>query len=108
MTEPTSPRRPERINELLLSLADGERRAIIAHLRDASPPAVSLETLTAALAPDSPAARDRARIRLHHSHLPNLAQTPLLSYDPETTTIEYHGHPDLESLLDTIKRYTTT
>lgn len=63
--------------------------------------------LAAALAPDSPADRDRVRIRLHHSHLPKLDGTSLLSYDPETTTIEYHGHPELEPLLDTIHRDNT-
>lgn len=108
MSEPTSPRRLERINERLLLLADGECRAIIAHLRDAPPAAVSLETLAAALASDSPAARDRALIRLHHSHLPKLAATDIIKYDPTTTTVEYHGHPGLESLLEAVETIEAT
>lgn len=102
MSETTPPRQSERVTELLSVLADGERRTIIIHLRDKTTGTASLETLTTVLVPESPAHRDRARIRLHHTHLPKLATTPLLSYDPATTHVEYHGHPELDSLLETI------
>lgn len=103
MSETVTPRQPERVNKLLSVLADGERRAIITHLRDDSTGTTSLDTLATVLA-DSPTDRDHARIRLHHIHLPKLDDTPILSYDPETTTIEYHGHAKAESLLDTVQR----
>ena len=102
MSNPPSPQ-SERATELLLQ-ANTERRAIITHLHEAPTTTVSLETLGTRLAPDSPGERDHVRIRLHHIHLPKLAGTPLLSYDPDTKTVEYHGHPGLEALLDTIHR----
>ena len=104
MSETTATRQSERVDELLSVLADGERRAIIAYLRDNPTGAASYKTLAAVLAHESATDQDRARIRLHHRHLPALDRTPLLSYDMETRTIEYHGHPDLDSLLDTIQR----
>lgn len=103
MSNPPPPTHSERATELLLQ-ANTERRAIITHLREESTSTVSLETLATRLAPDSPGERDHARIRLHHIHLPKLAETPLLSYDTDTRTVEYHGHPEFEALLDTIQR----
>lgn len=102
MSEPTTLPQPDRLDELLSVLADRERRAILTYLRDAPTNSASLENLTAALVPDSPRDRDHARIRLHHCHLPTLAETPLLSYDPATAIVQYHGDPDLESLLDAL------
>lgn len=93
----------DRLDVHLSILADGERRAIITHLRDAPTNTASLDTLATVLASDQPIERDYARIRLHHTHLPKLAQTPLLSYYPETATVDYHGSPEIESLLSTIR-----
>lgn len=92
-----------RLDVYLSIRADRERRAIVTHLRDATTGTASLDTLAATLAPRSPTERDDARIRLHHTHLPKLAQTPLLSYDPETATVDYHGNPEIEALLSTIQ-----
>lgn len=108
MSETMSPRQSERVDELLSVLADGERRAIIAYLRDDPTGAASLKTLAAVLAHESATDQDRARIRLHHTHLPTLARTPLLSYETKTRTVEYHGHPGLDSLLETIHHVEAT
>ena len=98
---------PDRLDELLSLLADSERRTIITHLRDTSTDTASLADLATALTPDSPNDREHARIRLHHDHLPQLAETPLLSYDPATTTVQYHGDHELETLLDIIQAHET-
>lgn len=105
MSETTSPRQSERVDELLSVLADGERRVILAYLQDDPNRTASLKTLAAVLAHDSATDQDRARIQLHHTHLPALDRTPLLNYEAETRTVEYHGHPALDSLLETIERY---
>lgn len=116
-TEPPAPHGPKpmsntstssklsSLNEQLAILADGERRAILAHLQEAGTNTASLDDLASVLAPDSPTERDYARIRLHHTHLPKLAETPLLRYDPNTATVDYHGHPELEALLTTIQTH---
>lgn len=98
MSEPKTPPQSDRLNDLLSLLADSERRAIITHLQYAASDTTSLETLVTVLAGDSPIARDSARIRLYHTHLPKLAQTPLLSYDQANGSVQYLDHPELESL----------
>lgn len=98
---------PDRLDEHLSLLADSERRTLITHLRDTSTDTASLADLATALANHTPCDRAHARIRLHHGHLPRLAQTPLLSYDPATTTVEYHGDPELETLLAILHTYET-
>lgn len=97
----------DRLDEHLSLLADSERCSIITHLRDASTDTASLADLATALATHTPCDRDHARMRLHHGHLPKLAQTPLLSYDPATTTVEYHDDPELETLLDILQAHET-
>ena len=93
------------LDALLSVLADSERRTILTHLGDASTDTAPLDDLATALAPDSPRDREHARIRLHHGHLPRLAGTPLLSYDTATATVEYHGDPELETLLAIIQAH---
>lgn len=102
MPAPTTRSQPDQFDKLLSVLAVKERRAIIAHLRDAPTDSASLDGLAAALAPDSPGDREHVRIRLHHNHLPQLAETPLLSYDTATTIVRYHGHPDLRTILNSL------
>lgn len=92
----------ERLDTQLSLLADSERRAIITHLQNSGSDTTTLDALVNVLAPHSSVERDHARIRLHHSHLPKLAETPLISYDPDLNVVEYHRHPELEALLDAI------
>ena len=97
----------DRLDKLLSLLANKERRAITTHLRDASTDTASLDELTTALATNTSLDQEYVRIRLHHGHLPKLAGTPLLSYDLTTTTVQYHGYPELETLLDIIQTHET-
>lgn len=102
MTDRTKRIQPDRLDVLHSLLADGERRTLLAHFRDRGTGTTSLDALASVLASDSPIERDHARVRLHHTHLPKLAQTPLLDYDPDTTIVEYHRHPEFEYLIDSI------
>lgn len=91
-----------RFDDYVSALADRERRAVVSHLRNRGTASATLDELASVLEPDSNLERDHARIRLHHRHLPVLAETPLLSYDPRTRIVEYHGDAELETLLDSI------
>lgn len=102
MPETPTQLRADRLDELLTLLADSERRTILTHLRNRGTGTTSLDSLAAVLASDSPVAQDYARVRLHHTHLPKLAQTPLLDYDPVTTTVEFHRDPEFELLLNSL------
>lgn len=97
-----------RIDTLLSLLADGERRAIIAHLRETTRTDASLEELADALATHADFDREHARTRLHHSHLPMLADTTILEYDTDTSTIQYRGNPELESLMEAVQTLDAT
>ena len=94
------PEQPDRFDEDLSVFADSERRAIVNHLQTRGTSTATLDELAAVLEPDSDLERDHVRIRLHHTHLPKLDKTPLLTYRPEVTTVEYHGDAELEALLD--------
>lgn len=102
MSETPTQLRPERLDELLSLLADSERRTILAHLRNRGTGTTSLDNLAAVLAAESPIEQDYARVRLHHTHLPKLAQTPLVDYDPVTSTVQYHRDPEFEFLLNSL------
>lgn len=108
MSDTITPAETDLLDEQLSVLADRERRAIITHFRDAASHTATLDSLATVLAADSPTERDYARIRLHHIHLPKLADTPLLSYDHDTATVAYHGHPELELLLNTVDAFEAT
>lgn len=99
---------PGRFDDLLTILADSERRAIVTYLQDAETDTASLDSLASALASATSLERDDARMRLHHTHLPKLAGTPLLDYDPDTARVEYHGDRDLEALLNAIRTFETS
>lgn len=105
---------PERrsIDILLAVLADEQRRRVLHYFREADDPAASVETLVDYLVEPGRNAnargRERARIRLHHSHLPKLAETTAIEYDPTTTTVRYRGHPGLEPLLETVETIEST
>lgn len=102
MSETTNQPQSSRIDTLLAVLADEERRAIIAHLRETPSATASLDGLTTALATNTDHDQERTRMRLHHFHLPKLADASLINYDMDTNTVEYHGHPALEPLLDSL------
>lgn len=102
MSETTSHPQNSRIDSLLAVLADEERRTIIAHLRDTPSATATLDGITAALATTTDLGQERARLHLHHGHLPTLADAGLITYDMDTYTIEYHGHPALAPLLEAL------
>ncbi len=90
------------LDALLPILADPVRRRIITHLREAPTETVSLDELTTQLATDSEHDPEYTRILLHHKHLPKLADEAIVDYDRRTNTVRYDGHPELETLLDTV------
>lgn len=94
---PPSTERP--IDDLLTSLADWRRRAVLRHLaaRDDAGPVV-IEAVAAAVAPDA-ADEERLRVRLHHRHLPALDDAGLVEYDPASRTVRYRRDERVETLL---------
>ncbi|WP_438267353.1 DUF7344 domain-containing protein [Haladaptatus halobius] len=85
-------------------LRNRQRRAICKCLN--STPDGTLDELLDQLCQRTPvketdsAERHRLRIRLHHVHLPFLADLGVLEYDHRRQTIHYRGHPHLDHLLE--------
>ncbi|WP_247729502.1 DUF7344 domain-containing protein [Halovivax limisalsi] len=85
------------------TLAARRRRIILATLMDAED-ALTREELARRVvarerddsAPLGPDAGDGLLVALHHVHLPKLREADLVSYDAETKTVEYTGHPALD------------
>lgn len=86
-------------------LADDQRRAAIEVLADRQSP-VELSDLAAAVAareapPEGVDTElvDRVEVRLHHAHLPKLADFGVLEYEPETHVVDSFTHLDDEPLV---------
>lgn len=59
------------------------------------------ETRTSA---GEPGDRDRIALRLHHVHLPKLADTGVIEYDADTGDLHYQPDGDLEHFLEVTQR----
>lgn len=93
----------ERTDDLLNALADGQRRAVVSYLRDATSESVPVATLADAIATPDGSSPDDLAIRLHHEIVPRLAEIGVLEYDARSRSVGYHGDEDLEALLDAVE-----
>ena len=97
---------------LLQVVANPQRRTILHHLVRVGAEDVGVDDLTKTIVTDGGTATDpggdqdmlrRAKIELHHRHLPKLADADLIEYDTEARTVRYHPTDGVESLLEVIK-----
>ena len=90
MHEPNPPGggRDGTLNDLYDVLSDERRRAVLAALAETTPP-VHTHTLARQVCERErdPPEEDRVRVSLHHVHLPRLADSDLLEYDPERNEV---------------------
>jgi len=86
------------------TLARTDRRAVIQFFQDKSAEEVTLDDLVTGIVDGSYWDTDEshARLCLHHSTLPRLADAGILDYDPGSETVSYRGCPAVEQLLDAI------
>lgn len=83
-------------------LADRERRVLILHLTDTAEETVPLPVCRRAVADAVGHGEDVIGLRMHHVHLPMLADAGVLDYDERSETIRYYGDARLEGFLDRI------
>ena len=102
MDQSSSPSIP--VDEQFDALARTDRRAVIQFFRDESTEEVTLDALVTGIVDGSywDADESHARLRLHHSTLPKMADTGILDYDPGNKTVKYRGQPAVEQLLDAV------
>lgn len=87
--------RQETITQSIAALSDGARRRIVRILHGSSG-AVSVQNLADQLADATsanPSDAESIRIRLHHVHLPKLADHGLVSWDERERTVSATDHP---------------
>lgn len=90
-------------DDVLANLSSKRRRVILSILKDHDGAMARAELATAVIARDDDAAvADQPTAstedllgKLHHVHLPKLQQADLVSYDGDTGTVSYEGHPAL-------------
>jgi hypothetical protein len=89
------------LGERFALLANRERRHLLYCLRS-SPAEVDLEELAACVAScrNPPADPTRTRTRLHHHHLPRLADAGLVVYDGDAGRIEVTAQERIADLLE--------
>ena len=87
---------PATADRVLGALASESRRAVLAHFEESIVETATLDDLTDALLARQTAIEgqspEQVRLRLHHVHLPKLADVGLLDYDPRMATVRYYGH----------------
>lgn len=97
--------RDSAIDATLRALADEHRRLTIRYLMETPEGTASFDGLrdhvTAHSSIDTDS-RDVA-IRLHHVHLPLLADTDIVEYDPRSKTVRYREDPLVEGMLSSIE-----
>ncbi|WP_210424898.1 ArsR/SmtB family transcription factor [Halorussus halobius] len=93
------------LDALFEALADQQRRRILAYLDDCEGDAATVADLTDGIAPGVDAAsassdsgddastgeRERVATRLHHVHLPKLAEVGLVEFDDGSGVVRYRG-----------------
>lgn len=95
--------------EALALLSDGRRRQVLRHLIGTGGSAVELTGLIDGITSGEPRvegeygpAAHRVRTRLHHVHLPKLAEAGIVEYDPQSATVRYHRSVRIERLLSVV------
>lgn len=56
---------------------------------------------------DDPEDRRRVEIRLHHHHLPKLAEESVIEFDPRSDMLRYTPDEAIERWLERIRQWTT-
>ena len=78
------------LDSLFEVLASSQRRRLLAHLVETDDDVATLPELAELLA-DGDDDRERATIRLHHTHLPKLEDEGIVEYDARSETVRYRG-----------------
>jgi hypothetical protein len=88
------------VDEVCELLASERRRILLQYLISHPDEPVHVDDLVDYLiARGATDERDTIAIRLHHIHLPKVADAGVLSYTPTTGHVHYHRHHDLEEHL---------
>lgn len=99
------------VDRILDVLQAAPRRDVLAFLADNPNRAVHTDELIDHIVDerglsDDPEDRRRVEIRLHHHHLPKLAEESVVEFDPRSDTLRYTPDEALERWLKRIRGWT--
>lgn len=92
----------ETVDQLLSLLANARYRDAITYMRAESADEFSVSDLANELSTQSDEGAGQVAIQLHHSILPKLADASVVDFDAQSNTVQFRGHSNLESLLDSL------
>jgi hypothetical protein len=83
------------------------RRQVVECLKGTEGGQASVEELVASIdgEPGTQADDERVDVQLHHVHLPKLAQSGVVEFDPRRGLVEYQANADLEYWLGLIRSW---
>lgn len=95
-------------NEVIAVLDRPIRREIVQYLAGGTEQEVDLDELVNYLSgknlhTSQLSSGDRIALRLHHVHLPKLAETGVIDYDPNERRVSFHGETSLDRCLDLLQ-----
>jgi hypothetical protein len=93
----------EDLDALFEILADDQRRHILTYLEERDEDVAAFSELIDHVADervgDPTDDHERVAVRLHHAHLPKLADLDLVEYDARSETVRYRGGPAVSEWL---------
>lgn len=99
------------LDEMLDLLANRQRRCLLEGLKEEADPTVSLDDAVSyvgnQIAEESehqPTEED-VKVQLRHHHLPRLAESNLVDFDPRSETIRYRENEQLEAFHEHVRAF---
>jgi hypothetical protein len=93
----------EKCDELLELLCHRHRRQILRFLDNRPTNTATVDELVSHV--DSPSGESSLSTRMHHVHLPKLADSGLIEWDSRSETVRYYPEPLCQDMLQTLRSH---
>ena len=93
----------EQKDELLTTLANGRRRAILTAIQDTDDGVATVQELTDHIDKQDHGGPEVTSIQLVHSDLPRLEDAGIVDFDQRSQTVRYQGSTEVERVLEFVE-----
>lgn len=94
---------PEHKDELLTTLANGRRRAILTAIQGTDDGVATVQELTDHIDKQDHGGPEVTPIQLVHADLPRLEDAGVIEFDHRSKTVRYQGSTELEHVLEFVE-----